>query len=314
MKSRIKSALLKYMSGDPGVGGPSSKLQKCTAVLQEFVSGAHFDDSIGHATDSAYSRISIVMPCYNQVPFIERSILSVLNQNYPYLQFIIMDGGSTDGTLDVIRKYEKYLFWRSEPDRGQSDAINKAIIIADGELVGWLNSDDVYFPGALSLINKVAREHPRAVLYSGTVAMIDRDDRLIRVPRLSRPTMRGLLFEGFSMHSQGVFWRREVQSRAGLYDVDLHYAMDFDFWLKLLTHGDSEFLPELVGGFRVYEGTKTSSAPGLGHAEVRAIRKMYGVDDTTASWRLRRNLLFVSKVLQRPFATKPRGAMIAEQR
>jgi glycosyltransferase involved in cell wall biosynthesis len=303
--------LLNYMSGNPGVGLRSSKLLQCTAILQEFVAGVRFDDSIVSANNSAYTRISIVMPTYNQVHFIERSILSVLNQNYPNLQFIIMDGGSTDGTLDVIGKYEKYLSWRSEPDRGQSDAINKALMLADGELVGWLNSDDIYFPGTFSRIHEISRKRPLAVLYSGSVAVIDPDDRLIHVPRYVRPSVRSLLFGGFPMQSQGVFWRREVQAQAGLYDIDLHYAMDFDFWLKVLKLGQAEFIPELIGGLRIYEGTKTSLAPDRGHAEVKAIRQMYGVDDTTATWRLIRNVLFLANLIRRALVIRPHCVMVA---
>jgi glycosyltransferase involved in cell wall biosynthesis len=302
-KVTIKSLLLNYMSGAPGVGLPMPKLQQCSAVLHEFVAGARFDDSIVCARDSAYTRISIVMPSYNQVHFIERSILSVLNQNYPHLQFIIMDGGSTDGTLDVIRKYEKHLCWRSEPDRGQSDALNKALMLADGELVGWLNSDDVYFPGVLYRMHELSHQTPEAVLYTGSVARIDADDRLIRVPRHVPPSVRSLLF-GFPMQSQGVFWRREVQSHAGLYDTGLHYAMDFDFWLKVLTLGRAEYIPELVGGFRTYEGTKTSEAPERGQAEVRAVRMKYGTDDATARWRIRRNIMVLSDLFLRIFVIR----------
>ena len=107
----------------------SSQMEQCSSTLRHFLADVKYDDATLRANDSAYTRISIVMPSYNQVHYIERSILSVLNQNYPNLQFIIMDGGSTDGTVDVIRKYEKYLTWRSEPDKGQSDAINKALML-----------------------------------------------------------------------------------------------------------------------------------------------------------------------------------------
>ena len=287
-----------------------SKLQQCTVVLQEFVGGARFEESIVRSNDNAYTRISIVMPSYNQVNFIERSILSVLNQSYPNLQFIIMDGGSTDGTLDVIRKYEKHLCWRSEPDRGQSDALNKALMLADGELVGWLNSDDVYFPGVFYRMHELSRQTPEAVLYTGSVARIDADDRLIRVPRHVPPSVRSLLFS-FPMQSQGVFWRREVQSRAGVYNTDLHYAMDFDFWLKVLSHGSAEFIPELVGGFRTYQGTKTSSGWDRGQAELRAIRKQYGTDDATARWRFRRNIMVLSDLFQRIFVIRRHCVTIA---
>ena len=154
---------------------PSSTLERYTAILRQFVSGVRFEDSILSANDSAYTRISILMPSYNHAHFIERSILSVLNQNYPNLQFIIMDGGSRDGTLEIIRKYEKYLSWWSEPDRGQSDVLNKALKLADGELVGWQNSDDVYFPGVFHRMHELACRRPLAVLYSGSVAQIDDD-------------------------------------------------------------------------------------------------------------------------------------------
>jgi glycosyltransferase involved in cell wall biosynthesis len=239
------------------------------------------------------------------VQFIERSILSVLNQNYPNLQFIIMDGGSTDGTLDVIRKYEDYLSWRSEPDRGQSDAINKALMLADGELVAWQNTDDIYFPGAFHRLNQIAKARPRAVLYSGTVAAIDRNDQLINLPRFVRPSLRRLLYEGFVMQSQGVFWRRQVQSVAGLCDLGLHYAMDLDIWLRVLSHGYAEFVPGLIGGLRLYEGTKTSLAGERGRREVSVVRKRYGVDDTTLKWRLIRNGFFLFYLL--------RGALLARR-
>ncbi len=277
---------------------PASQAGQNATVLQEFVAGPHFDHVSGLINEGSYTRISIVMPAYNQAQFIERSILSVLNQNYPNLQFIIMDGGSTDGTLDILRKYGARLTWRSEPDRGQSDAINKALSFADGEIVGWLNSDDVYFPGALYRMHQVARERPKAVLYSGTVAIIDRDDRIDHIAKFICPSARRLLYEGLAMSSQGVFWRREVQPLARQYDPNLHHAMDVDFWLKVLAKGDAEFVPELIGGFRVYEGTKTSATGERGLTELNAIRKEYGVDDQTMRWKLMRVGLRISRLIQ----------------
>jgi glycosyltransferase involved in cell wall biosynthesis len=269
-----------------------------SAALHDFVSEPHFDSASGRTDGPSHTRISIVMPSYNQALFIERSILSVLNQNYPNLQFIIMDGGSEDGTLDILRKYEARLTWRSEPDLGQSDAINKALSLADGEIVGWLNSDDVYFPGAFYRMHQAARKRPQAVLYSGTVAIIDREDCIGRIGKFIRPSARRLLYEGFVMSSQGVFWRRAMQPVARQYNPNLHHAMDVDFWLKMLAKGDAEFVPELVGGFRVYEGTKTSATGKRGLTEMSAIRKQYGVDDQTTIWRLMRTGLRISRLLQ----------------
>ena len=289
-------------------------MEQCTAALRQFLAGPLFDDAIVRANDPRFTRISVVMPSYNQARFIERSMLSVLNQNYPNLQFIIMDGGSTDGTLDVIRRYEKYLSWRSEPDRGQSDAINKGLILADGEIVGWQNSDDIYFPGVFRRIHAIARKRPRAALFSGSVAEIDCSDRLMKIPRFVRPTKHHLLYGGFPMQSQGVFWRRKLQPDPILCDPDLHYAMDFDLWLKLLADGHAEFLPELVGGLRSYDGTKTSAFPERGFAEVAQIRQKYGVDPTTMKWRLIRNAWFLSSLIQRALVTRRHCVVISKDR
>jgi glycosyltransferase involved in cell wall biosynthesis len=307
-----KPSALNYISSIRAFGTSSSQVAKYNSALQQFVLRAIFDECTVRANDSAFTRISIVMPSYNQVRFIERSILSVLNQNYPNLQFIIMDGGSTDGTLDVIRKYGEYLLWTSERDLGQSDAINKALLLADGELIGWQNSDDVYFPGALHRVHEVAQRMPQAVLYSGTVACIDVNDRLTRVSKFTRPSARRLLYEGFVMSSQGVFWRRDVQSRIGLYDIDLHIAMDVDFWLRMLAQGSAEFLPEIIGGFRQHEGTKTSQAEGRGNKELSEIRKKFGVNDQTLGWRFIRAALRISRLLKWTLVTRPRCKPIRE--
>jgi len=250
-----------------------------------------------------------VMPSYNQVTFIERSILSVLNQNYPNLQFIIMDGGSTDGTVEIIRKYERYLTWRSERDRGQADALNKALQLADGELVGWQNSDDVYFPGAFQRMHELSRRRPRAVLYNGTVVKIDSDDRITYISKYIRPSRLRLLYEGFIMSSQGVFWRRDIQSSVGFYNPDLYIAMDVDFWLRVLEVGTAEFLPQIIGGFRAHEGTKTSSFAERGRAEIRQIRMKYGVDDQSRSWKVMRAGLRTSRLICWALNTRRRCAI-----
>jgi Glycosyl transferase family 2 len=300
----VKSVRGEGIPVESRIGYSESMFELWTATLQRFLSQARFDGGRRATGGNSYTRISIVMPAYNQVKFIERSILSILNQNYPNLQFIIMDGGSTDGTLDIIRKYEKYLYWRSEPDQGQSDAINKALVQTDGELIGWLNSDDVYFPGAFYALHEALQRRPGAVLYSGTVANIDRDDRIVRIAKFMRPNAMRLLYEGFVMSSQGVFWRRALQPTTAQYDIHLHHAMDVAFWLKLLAQGEAEFLPQLIGGFRVYEGTKTSATGERGLAEMTAIRKQYGVDDQTMKWKVIRASLRFSRLLRWSLATR----------
>jgi glycosyltransferase involved in cell wall biosynthesis len=277
---------------------PGPELDRWTRSLRAFVAGPQFDLAVPRAREIAYPRISIVMPSFNQAPFIERSILSVLNQQDSNLQLIVIDGGSTDGTVEILRKYEAHLIWRSEPDKGQSDALNKGLALADGEIAGWQNSDDVYFPGALKQVRLAALRAPRAVLYSGTVASVDEADRVYRISKFIRPSALRLLHEGFVLSSQGVFWRREVEARVGRFDVDLHHGMDADFWLRALPLGEAVFMPGLIGGFRVYPGTKTSALGNRGTAEMHAIRMKYGVDDRTIAWKLLRATLRASRIVQ----------------
>ncbi len=297
------------MAGKPGLGMKQSDADRLSSNLAAFVGAARFSDETALRADPAFSRISVVMPSYNQARFLERAILSVLNQDYPNLQFIVMDGGSSDGTLEILRKYDRYLTWRSEPDRGQSHALNKAIRIADGELMGWLNSDDVYFPGALRNVHSAARQDPEAVLYRGLSAIVDERDRVLQVPRIGHPSLRNLLHVGFGMASQAVFWRRNIDGSLVLLDEKLNFAMDLDLWLKLLNRGRGVCLPHLLGALRFYKGTKTADHPECGFEEVHSLRKLYGVDDSTAAWRLRRNLLFACNVIhqaaspQRDFST-----------
>jgi glycosyltransferase involved in cell wall biosynthesis len=277
---------------------PVPELDRWTKSLRAFVAAPQFDLAVPRIRESGHPRISIVMPSFNQAAYIERSILSVLNQHDPNLQFIVVDGGSTDGTVEILRKYEAHLIWRSEPDKGQSDALNKGLALADGEIAGWQNSDDVYFPGALTQVRLAAARAPRAVLLSGTVASVDATDRVYRISKFIRPSAMRLLHEGFVLSSQGVFWRRDVEAHVGRFDVDLHHGMDADFWLRVLPLGEAVFMPGLIGGFRVYPGTKTSATGDRGTAEMHAIRMKYGVDDQTIGWKLLRYALRVSRLVQ----------------
>lgn len=207
-------------------------------------------------------RITVVTPSFNQAAFLERTICSVLDQRYPNLEYIIVDGGSTDGSVEIIRKYADHLaWWVSEPDRGQSHAINKGLRRSTGDWVGWQNSDDVYFPGAFVQHAEAARRWPSAELIIGDMQLIDENDHLIRGLRFVRPTYKSLLVEGMVLTNQAAFWRRSLHERIGWLDEALHYGFDYDWFLRVLRNSDrGRHVPSYWGGLRYHEATKTSNS------------------------------------------------------
>ena len=180
-------------------------------------------------------KISIITPTLNQAQFIEKTIKSVLDQeaDFPF-EYIVVDGGSTDGTLDILKKYEGKIRWFSEKDRGQSDAINKGIALARGEIVAWLNSDDIYLPGALQAVGNHFDSFPQQEWLYGNCLIIDKDDQLIR-PAITlykkilalRFNQNVLLVENF-LSQPAVFFKREVFFRVGKLSESLHFAMDYE--------------------------------------------------------------------------------------
>jgi len=218
-------------------------------------------------------RITIVTPSFNQAAFLERTIRSVLDQGYPNLEYIIVDGGSTDGSVEIIRKYaDRLAYWVSEPDRGQSHAINKGLQRATGDWVGWQNSDDVYFPGAFAHLAKAARRWPRAGLIIGDMQLIDEQDKLIRDLRYVRPTYSALLAEGNVLTNQAAFWRRSLHERIGWLDETLHYAFDYAWFLRVLrTSNEARHVPHFWGCLRYHDATKTSSSQSKFAEEYRAL-------------------------------------------
>lgn len=218
-------------------------------------------------------KISVVTPSFNQATYLERTICSVLDQGYANLEYIIIDGGSTDGSVDIIRKYaDRLAYWVSEPDRGQAHAINKGLQRATGEWAAWQNSDDVFYPGAFDQLSKMAATKPGADLIIGNMNLIDKDDRLLRDIKYVRPTYRGLLAEGMVLTNQAAFWRRGLHDKLGYLDEDLDCGFDYDWFLRVLNGGRAAAHVNAVwGGLRLHEETKTSNRQDIFDKEYEKI-------------------------------------------
>jgi len=214
--------------------------------------------------------ISIITPSFNQAAFIEATLCSVLDQAYPHLQYIIVDGGSSDGTTATLEKYRCRIEATGgkviiEPDRGQTDAINKGLCAATGDVVGWLCSDDLLLPGSLQRIGQAFAEQPAINWLAGACRMIAADGTLLHT---IKPThcfsLCDVLLRSddkpFNLPQPSVFWRRRLHEWVGLLDESWHYCMDFEFWLRLLSHNQRPHVVEdELAAYRLHDQSKTCS-------------------------------------------------------
>jgi len=213
----------------------------------------------GKPDRKAWPRISIVTPSFNQAAFLEQTIRSVLLQGYPNLEYFVIDGGSTDGSVEILKRYAPWLtFWVSERDRGQVDAINKGLARATGEWLAWQNSDDIYYPGALFSIASAAMHTEDAALIVGNVNLIDADDRTLTDLLYVRPTYRSMLAEGMVMTNQAAFWRRDLHAKLDWLDESYTCAFDYDWFLRVLRNGGANHVDQVLGALRIHTDTKTT--------------------------------------------------------
>lgn len=203
--------------------------------------------------------VSVVTPSYNSAHFIERTILSVQRQDYPNVEHIIVDGDSTDGTLDILRRYP-HLKWISEPDQGQSDALNKGFRRAQGKVIGWLNADDTYNLHAITEAVRYLNQHPNTAAVFSRCNVIDENDQVgytLDAPPFS-------LAQDLLVHrvpQPATFMRRDALEAVGYLDAELHYVMDRDLFLKLGYRGQLDNVDAIWANFRECEGTKTITHP-----------------------------------------------------
>ena len=213
-----------------------------------------------------WPRITVITPSFNQGHFIKDTIESVLGQDYPDLEYLVMDGGSTDDTVEILKSYGGRLSWVSEKDRGQSDAINKGIRLATGDIIAYLNSDDLYEKGALEKAARYFMAHPESLWLTGRCRIIDTSGAEARGAitayknfLLSRYSYNALLVTNF-VSQPATFIRRQAFSELGLFDEAQHRVMDYDFWLRIGEKHQPGVINEYLASFRVHPGSKTSSS------------------------------------------------------
>ena len=202
--------------------------------VQAFVLGPLFDLETLNSRDPSYPRISVVVPSYNQGVFLERTLLSILNQNYPNLELIVIDGGSDDDSVEVVRRYERHIdHWVSESDDGQPSAINRGFARVTGDLVAWQNSDDLYLPGIFHTVAASYRSEPRAELLIGNVYLIDEFDSITGAARFAPFSVGHLMYWGWNLSSQAAFVRRDVVQRVGPMREDIQVGFDWDWYIRV---------------------------------------------------------------------------------
>ena len=231
------------------------------------------EDGRQFAAPDARLKFSIVTPSFNQGEFIRRTVLSVARQQGVAVEHVVVDGGSSDCTVDVLREFGPLVKWVSEKDKGQAHAVNKGIVATDGDIIGWLNSDDIYYPGALKRVAKYFREHPDIDVVYGQADHIDVHDWAFE-DYPTEPWDFERLHDTSFICQPALFLRRRVIEQHGLLDESLHYCMDYEYWLRLGRAGVKfGYLEEKLAGSRLYADNKTLGSKVKVHREINDMFK-----------------------------------------
>ncbi|NIA04801.1 MAG: glycosyltransferase [Proteobacteria bacterium] len=237
-------------------------------------------------------RVSIIIPSYNKGEFLEETLTSIFEQDYGSIEIVIVDAESTDDTDAIVNKYrERINVYVREPDKGQSDAINKGARLASGEVIGWLNADDLLFPGAIKKIAATFSENPQVGVVYGAGAKIDLSGQVVKdIPY--RPFDISLLKKMFFILQPSMYFKRKLFHKVGGLNVESHLAMDWEFVLKMLPVTDFLAIPDKIAKLRMYDGTKTSGGGWNTYREIARIgREQNGIFDVNFLSFIARNIV-----------------------
>ena len=237
--------------------------------------------------------VSIVTPSYNQAAYLEQTICSVLDQDYPNLEYFVIDGASSDSSVEIIQRYAHRLKgWVSEKDSGQAEAINKGLVQSGGEIIAWLNSDDFYLPGAITAAVEALQAHPDWGLVYGDMLAVDGQGGLLNIQRFGDWGLEDLMCYKI-LGQPAVFMRRRALQRAGLLDTRFHYMLDHHLWLRIASAYPIGYVPHLLSAARFHAGAKNiARAPDFGKDAWEVYRWMQSQPDLAPSFiRLRKKIL-----------------------
>ncbi len=229
-------------------------------------------------------KISIITVSYNQEKFIEENIRSIIDQNYQNVEHIIIDANSTDGTIDILHKYNKNIDWISETDNGQSEGLNKGFEKASGEIIGWINSDDRLAPGALHKVAQFFSRNPDEIAVVGDQALINEEGEIIHIIKSRAYNYDYLLNFAKSITQNSIFFRRDVFDMIGYLDESLNYTMDLDFFIRMTGIKKIPYLPDTLAEFRIHPNSKTAKGSYHFALESLKIRKKYDGKILSKAW------------------------------
>lgn len=251
---------------------------------------------------SPWPKISIVTPSYNQGQFLEETIRSVLLQNYPNLEYIIMDGGSTDNSIEIIKKYEPWLtYWVGEKDNGQSDAILRGFEKSSGEIIAWLNSDDYYLPDSLFKVARFFCKHPEINLAIGGYEWVKEDGRIVTKYYPCLQDFESLLCIGQRFGQMACFWKKSAFFELGGFDLNLKFCFDYDMFLRFQRQELPGVIDNILAAYRDHNATKSSTIwYDIGIFEKKLVQKRYDIDKISEECR-RQIIVQTEKNLRRAY-------------